>query len=138
MPAIADLHDFAARYTAAWSRHDAAGVAGFHSPESSLSVNGGEPARGRKAIEAVVQGFLSAFPDLALRMEGIEQQGDRARYRWALTGTNSGPGGTGKRVSISGFEEWWMAPDGLIGESQGHFDDQEYQRQLREGVDGAG
>ena len=68
----------------------------------------------------------------------------------------SGPGGTGKRVRISGYELWkidngaggsratWTGKpervgeqgcesinDGLIGESKGHFDSAEYERQLR-------
>jgi len=135
MSAPRDLHDFAARYTAAWANHDAPGVAAFHSPGSSLSVNGGTPAVGRGAIEEVVRGFLTAFPDLDLRMDGVDQDGHRVRYRWTLLGTNSGPGGTGNRVRISGFEEWQMAPDGLIARSEGHFDSQEYQCQLEHGVD---
>src|SRR5262245_2828662 len=126
MPQPSDLHDFAIRYTVAWSSRNAASVASFHSPNSSLSVNGGEPAVGRQAIEEVVEGFMTAFPDLTLRMDGVEGRGDRARFGWTLTGTNTGPGGTGNRVCISGFEEWRMAPDGLIGELKGHFDLQGY------------
>jgi hypothetical protein len=50
-------------------------------------------------------------------------------------GTNTGPGGTGNRVRISGFEEWRIGDDGLIAESQGHFDQAEYDRQLEHGVE---
>ena len=49
-------------------------------------------------------------------------------YYWALIRTNSGPGGTGQRVRISGFEEWKIGTDGLIAESQGNFDSADYQR----------
>lgn len=52
-----------------------------------------------------------------------------------LAGANTGPGGTGKRVRISGFEEWRIGADGLIAESRGHFDSAEYLRQLERGVD---
>jgi hypothetical protein len=55
---------------------------------------------------------------------------------WTLVGTNTGPGGTGKRVHISGFEQWRIGADGLIAESRGHFDSAEYQRQLEQGVNG--
>jgi len=44
--------------------------------------------------------------------------------------THVGPGGTGRAVHISGFEEWTFGDDGLIRESKGHFDEAEYQRQL--------
>jgi hypothetical protein len=57
---------------------------------------------------------------------------DRGRitYHWILTGANTGPGGTGKPVRISGYEEWRFGSDGLIAESKGHFDAADYQRQL--------
>jgi hypothetical protein len=39
-------------------------------------------------------------------------------------------GGTGRTVCISGFEEWRTGSDGLIAESLGHFDAEDYARQL--------
>jgi hypothetical protein len=50
-------------------------------------------------------------------------------YR-TLTGTNTGPGGTGRAVRISGFEVWQIGEGGLIAKSEGHFDEVEYRRQL--------
>jgi len=50
-------------------------------------------------------------------------------------GTNPGPGGTGHRVQISGFEEWHLGTGRLIAESQGHFDAADYQRQLEHGTE---
>ena len=119
------MQDFAERYTAAWCSQDPARVASFFSADGSLRVNDGAPAVGRKAIAGVAQGFMSDFPDLVVIMDGIEVQGDRAVYRWTLAGTNAG-----RRVRISGFEQWLMAEDGLIAESQGHFDSDDYRRQL--------
>jgi len=55
-------------------------------------------------------------------------------YHWTLIGTNTGPGGTGKRVQISGFEDWRFGADGLVTESAGHFDGAEYERQLKGAV----
>jgi hypothetical protein len=45
-------------------------------------------------------------------------------------------GGTGKRVRISGFEEWTFGDDDLVAESQGHYDQGEYNRQLEHGAAG--
>jgi hypothetical protein len=67
-------------------------------------------------------------------MDNVLVEGDNAVYHWTLTGTNTGPGGIGKRVRISGFEIWTMAADGLIAESRGHFDAAAYQHQLEHGV----
>jgi hypothetical protein len=41
-------------------------------------------------------------------------------------------------VRIPGFEEWTIAEDGLIAESPGHYDQDEHDRQLREGAGGRG
>jgi predicted ester cyclase len=124
------LRDFARRYTEAWCGQDAAKVAAFFSADGSLTVNDQAPAIGRAAITGVAQGFMSAFPDLQVLMDDVVEDGPRVTYRWTLVGTNAGPGGTGRPVRISGFEEWQLAEDGLIARSLGHFDAQEYQRQL--------
>ena len=128
------LREFAARYTAAWCSHDGASVAAFFSPSGSLAINGGAPALGRGAITAAAQGFMTAL--LEVTMDDLLDQGERVVYKWTLVGTNMGPGGTGHRVRISGFEDWRMGGDGLVAESQGNFDSAAYQRQLEHGVDG--
>jgi predicted ester cyclase len=106
-------------------------VAAFYSPNGSLSINGDAPAVGRSAISEVAQEFMTAFPDLEVRMDDVLVQDDRAVYHWTLAGTNTGPDGTGQRVRISGFEVWEIGVDGLIAESRGHFDNAAYQRQLK-------
>ena len=85
-------------------------------------------------ITAVAQGFMSAFPDLLIKMDKLTGNAAKLSYHWTLTGTNTGPGGTGQFVRISGFEQWRFGPDGLIAESRGHFDEAEYQRQLKTAI----
>jgi hypothetical protein len=133
LPDSIDLTDFATRYTAAWCSQNPESVAAFYSNQGSLRVNDGPPAVGRNAITQVAQSFMTAFPDLRVAMDYLRLQGGEAEYHWTLSGTNTGPGGTGRRVRISGFERWRIGSDGLIASSQGHFDTAEYQRQL-EGV----
>lgn len=130
------LQQVADGYTAAWCSQNAARVASFYSPEGTLRVNDGPLARGRAAIAEVAQGFMTAFPDLQVQLDSLSADGERTVYRWTLTGTNAGPNGTGKRVRISGYEEWRIGADGLISESRGHFDSAEYRRQLAEGFNG--
>jgi uncharacterized protein (TIGR02246 family) len=131
---LATLNAFATNYTAAWCSQDAARVASFFAEKGSLTINEGTLSVGRPAITAAAQEFMTAFPDMVVTMDSVIREGGHVVYRWNLTGTNTGPGGTGKAVRISGYEEWTMADDGLIAESQGHFDEAEYQRQLNEGV----
>ena len=130
----AQLHEFATRYTAAWCSQNARSVAAFFAEGGSLKINDGNPSVGRTAITAAAQGFMSDFPDLVVRMDRLGVNGERITYHWTLTGTNTGPGGTGIPVRISGHEEWRFDADGLIADSRGHFDEAEYQRQLNTAI----
>jgi uncharacterized protein (TIGR02246 family) len=126
----ARLRRFAEAYTAAWCSQDAASVASFYEEDGSLQVNDAAPAVGRAAITAVAQGFMTAFPDMQVLLDELRLENDHVVYHWTLTGTNTGPGGTGRAVRISGFEVWRMGANSLIANSRGHFDSLEYQRQL--------
>ena len=131
---LSQMRDFAERYTAAWCSQNPSLVAAFFAPSGSLSVNG-TPAVGRDVIAEVAQRFMAAFPDLILLMDDIRMQGNCAEYHWTFIGTNTGPGGAGHRVRFSGFELWKFGENGLIIDSQGHFDSADYQRQLEHGPD---
>ena len=128
------IAEFATRYTAAWCSRNPARVASFFADNGSLKINDGAPATGRAAITAAAQSFMTAFPDIVVALDSFTANGTHAVYRWTLTGTNTGPGGTGRAVRIHGYEEWTFGADGLIRLSLGHFDEAEYKRQLQNGV----
>lgn len=127
------LEAFAIAYTAAWCSQQPGQVAAHYSPEGTLTINGGPPAVGRTAITEAAQSFMTAFPDLQVIFDQLSLDGPQPIYHWTLIGTNTGPGGTGRRVKISGYESWQMGTDGLISASLGHFDAAEYARQLTDG-----
>jgi hypothetical protein len=131
-----DLQDFATRYTAAWCSQDPASVASFFAEDGSLTINDDAPAVGRAAITEAARGFMTAFPDMVVAMDSLYVEEGVIEYHWTLTGTNTGPEGTGKAVRIGGHEEWTLGAGGLIAESKGHFDEAEYRRQLEHGVGG--
>ena len=115
------LRDFARRYTDAWCSQDPAKVAEHYAPEGSLTINAGQPAEGRATITEVVRSFMTVFPDMQVLLDDLTFREDGVDYHWTIVGTNSGPGGTGRSVRISGFEEWTIGEDGLIAESpRGH------------------
>jgi hypothetical protein len=124
------LLDLAGRYTEAWCS-DPQRVASFYEENGSLTVNDGVPAVGRDAIATIASGFMNDFPDMKVSMDELVVQDGEIQYHWTLTGTNTGPEGTGRSVKISGFESW-RSEKGLIERSQGHFDENEYRRQLEE------
>ena len=129
-----ELMHFGTRYAAAWSSQNPASLASLYNENGSLTVNGGAPSVGRPAITETARGFMTGFPDMVVKMDHVSQDGGQAIFRWTWTGTNTGPGGTGKSVRISGYEEWTIGADGLIAQSNGHFDEAEYQRQLKSGA----
>jgi uncharacterized protein (TIGR02246 family) len=129
-----ELTEFATKYAAAWSSQNPGKLAAFYAQDGSLTVNTGAPSVGRAAITATAQGFMTAFPDMLVKMDEVRGDASHATFRWIWTGTNTGPGGTGKSVRISGYEEWTISADSLIRESKGHYDEVEYQRQLRFGA----
>jgi predicted ester cyclase len=126
----AELTKFAKRYAEAWCSQDPEKVAVFFAERGSISINNGPPAVGRAAIAKEAQAFMTTFPDMVVTMDKLVRDEEGTKFHWTLTGTNTGPGGTGKRVRISGYELWRLDNDGLIGNSQGHFDSAEYERQL--------
>ncbi len=129
------LRDFARHYAAAWCSQDPARVAEHYAPDGSLTINAGPPAVGRAAITEAARGFMIALPDMEVLMDDLRVQESGIEFHWTFTGTNTGPGGTGNRVRISGFEEWTIGDDGLIAQSQGHYDQADYERQLEHGVE---
>ena len=128
---MGELNDFASRYAKAWCSQNPASVAAFFAERGSISINNGPPAVGRMAIAREAQAFMTTFPDMIVTMDKVVCDEEGTKFHWTLIGTNTGPGGTGKRVRISGYELWKIDKDGLIGESKGNFDAAEYERQLK-------
>ena len=123
----------AVEYTAAWCSMEPDRVAAHFTPNGSLAINGAAPAVGRTAISATAKGFYTALPDMQVHLDDLVIDGARVEYHWTFTGTNTGPGGTGNAVRVSGYEEWTI-DDGRIAASQGHYDAAEYARQLADGI----
>jgi nuclear transport factor 2 (NTF2) superfamily protein len=122
------VEQLARSYTAAWCSRDSARVAAHYVPGGTIAINGGDAA----GIAEVAEGFIAAFPDIEVFMDDLVLREDGiVEYRWTFTGTSAE---TGQSVRVPGFEEWTIARDGLIAESQGHYDQAEYDRQLRHGI----
>ncbi len=128
---MSELNDFASRYAKAWCNQNPESVAAFFAERGSLSINNGPPAVGRAAIAKEAQAFVTTFPDMVVTFDKLEPREGAVAFHWTLIGTNTGPGGTGNKVRISGYELWKIDNVGLIGESKGHFDAADYEKQLK-------
>ena len=123
-----NLSEFAERYAEAWCSQNPEDVAAFFAENGSISINNGPPAVGRAAIAEIARGFMCDFPDMIVTFDKLEPRGDLTAFHWTLSGTYSG---TGNHVRISGYELWKIDHAGFIAESTGHFDADEYERQVR-------
>jgi steroid delta-isomerase-like uncharacterized protein len=131
---MTDLTNFAKRYAAAWCSQNPDAVAAFYAEDGVITVNGGAPAVGRAGVASSAKGFMTAFPDLIVTFDSLKNTPLGVEFHWTLMGTNAGPGGTGKNVRISGHELWQFDTHGLVKESIGYFDTEEYNRQVNSGV----
>ena len=77
---------------------------------------------------------MDAFQDMLVICDSLPTTSKGVEFHWKLTGTNTGRGGTGKKVHISGVEILQFDSNGLITESNGSFNEQEYNRQLKYGA----
>lgn len=128
-----DLEVFAKSYAQVWCSQRPNFVSSFFAEDGELTINGGKTAKGKIAIANVAKEFMDAFPNMVVTMDSLINKSDTTKFYWTLTGTNDVTGGTGKKVKISGFEEWTIRK-GLIQKSIGYFDEKEYKRQLEFGT----
>ena len=129
-----DLDVFAKSYAQAWSGSRPEFVAMYFAENGSLRINDGDAAVGRAALAEVALSFMTDLPDMLVRYDSLVYAPSGPQFHWTLIATNSGPGGTGNRVHVSGYEEWTMNENNRILTSQGHFPSEEYDRQLQHGL----
>ena len=127
--------DLVMRASKAWSSADPESVASCYEETASLTINRGKPSTGRAELAATAAGYMEAFPDLLVSVDHVLVAGDSVFWVWTLTGSNTGPGGTGHRVRVSGIEVWTMGASGLVAKSIGYYDADTYNRQLIHGIE---
>lgn len=130
-----NMETFARSYAQVWSGVRPEFVAMFYEENGTLQVNEVKPAEGRTQIAEVVQGFMRDLPDMVVRYDSLVTKPTGTEFHWTLTATNSGPGGTGNKVEVSGYELWQLGDNDRILKSQGHFPSEEYNRQLGIGAE---
>ena len=127
------LYEMARGYAAAWCSGDPTSVGAFYAENGWIIINGGAPHPGRAGVIAMAAGFMGAFPGMELTMDDLQISGDRVVFSWTLKGANTGPGGTGRQVSVGGFEIWRIDENYQVAESHGYFDSASYAFQLDKG-----
>jgi len=126
-----DLKQMAASYSKAWSSGSPEAVASHYAPDGQISINRGDPIKGREAIAEMAAGFYAEFPDLVVHCDDVCTAGDHAIFVWTLEGHH---GETKNHVKVGGWEEWELDENLKVKSSLGWFDAVEYERQIAEGL----
>ena len=122
-----ELNALAERYTDAWNSKIPENVASFHTSNSSIVINRGEPSVGHAGLTEMAAGFHADVPDLHLTCNGIRGAGAHVIYLWTFTGQHAG---TGNALNVQGWEEWDLDADMKITSALGWFDADDYERQV--------
>ena len=128
MTAQYDVEKLARRYTNAWNSKVPEQVAAFHTPNSRIIINRGEPWIGFDGLTEMAAGFHSDVPDLHLTCDAIRAAGSHIVYLWTFTGHHAQ---TGNPLTIHGWEEWEIDADMNITSALGWYDSDDYERQVQ-------
>ena len=123
---ISEAKRLAEDYTAAWNTGTPENVVAFFAETGGIVINRGPLWQGRAGVAAMAAGFFADVPDLTLTCDEVKLAGSHMLYLWTFTGTHSG---TGRKLKITGWEEWELGEDRKITASRGWFDPEEWSRQ---------
>lgn len=98
------------------------------------NLNGISVAKNTNEMEAHIEVFLTAFPDLEISVEESEVKGDKIFFLWQATGTNTGVFGevaaTGKKVKINGLSHLYFDDSGMLYREDVYFNELDLLQQL--------
>lgn len=117
-----------------WNQRDFEALRNLTYPQSTRYMNGVKVAEGATEIEAHLQLFFTAFPDLVITTEEIHYKDSLAFLQWNARGTNTGIFGevrpTGKRININGLSHLKFSAEGKIIRESVYYNELELLQQL--------
>ena len=98
------------------------------------NLNGISVAKNQNEMEAHMQVFFTAFPDLEISLEESEIKGNKIFLLWQSTGTNTGVFGevaaTGKKVKINGLSHLYFDELGRLYREDVYYNELDLLQQL--------
>jgi steroid delta-isomerase-like uncharacterized protein len=134
-----DVHDFTARYSAAWNACDTAAMSELVTDDIVWADPAlTQPARGVAEVQEFMRASFLGFPDLHFGEPDpprVAVSGDTIFWAWYMEGTHRGPidppgfAATGRRMHVDGVDQWIMR-DGRIARYRAFYDMNDLARQL--------
>jgi uncharacterized protein (TIGR02246 family) len=132
----ADARRVAETYFAALAARDLDAMAACWAPDGVDNLVGQAEAHGPEGVRAFFAELFQAIPDLALAVDEMVVEGDRAAVLWRASGTFAGDASyqgvapTGGRVELSGLDLLRVSGDGLITRNDAFPDGMGFARQI--------
>ena len=117
----------ARNYEAAWNSGDPEKVSACYAEHGSIVINRGTPWQGRAKVSEMAAGFYADVNDMRVILDELRIAGDHVAFIWTFTGRHAA---SGNSLNVKGWEEWDLDADGLVTQSKGWFDPDDYARQV--------
>ncbi len=108
------------------SKNDLQGMGAMYADDVVYHGAGGEEARGKDAVLAMLSGYFTGFSEMRATVEDVFGEGDRVFTRARIEGTNTGElfgmPATGKRLVLNWVMNVSRLADGKVVEEWEIFD----------------
>ncbi|WP_422079586.1 ester cyclase [Ulvibacterium sp.] len=97
-------------------------------------LNGIQIAVSKREMQAHMNVFFTAFPDLKITLDTLTINNNKAFLEWTSSGTNTGIYGevapTGKKVKMKGFSHLHFTDDGVLSREDVYYNELDLLQQL--------
>ncbi len=117
-----------------WNQQNVKVLEDITTSQFTRYMNGVKVAQGATEMEAHLQVFFTAFPDLKISADKIHYKDSMVFFLWNARGTNTGVFGevqpTGKKVNINGLSHLSFDKNGKISKEVLYYNELELLQQL--------
>ncbi|MGI9546293.1 MAG: ester cyclase [Flavobacteriaceae bacterium] len=117
-----------------WNSQNIKAFGDLATTDFTRNLNGISVAKNINEMEAHIEVFLTAFPDLEISVEESEIKGDKIFFLWQATGTNTGifgeMGATGKKVKINGLSHLYFSDSAKLYREDVYYNELDLLQQL--------
>jgi steroid delta-isomerase-like uncharacterized protein len=115
----------------ALNKHDPAAFVSYYSPNASVFDPAyPEPLRGQEAVRQDFSEFITAFPDLEMKLDRVVEDDGIVAYEIRMSGTHKGPlispaghiPATNRKIEVKGGVFSKFDSDGRITEEHRYYD----------------
>ncbi|MAU26756.1 MAG: hypothetical protein CMH48_13670 [Muricauda sp.] len=117
-----------------WNNKDLELLAPISTEDFTRTLNGIKVAGNQKELQAHINVYLTAFPDLNIHLKNTYIKDNQLFTHWTFTGTNTGVFGefraTGKKAKVSGMSLLSFDSDGKLYREEVYYNELDLLQQL--------